>query len=305
MATARTDKQIRAINAKFIKSQFLTAFRQNGHRDLADKISHCGDVIENRPYLAYHKCRSVYCVKCHKEAVAKQTKAVRSLFDRYPTEADQRQNLFHLTIKFDAFRLFTKKGAILVPNPPQETCFPTEYAMTALEDARYQFKHKLRHQFPAIGYAGAFEWEVYSDETLDWRSDDKEFMKELLGNDELRDPRLSESQAHMVLFHAHIVVDLNGVPEMDFRKWMRDEFPKRTGLPEKHTVHLTRLYQEPSIDESIQVLARYPMKTYLHYKRPKFENPYRRIDGKVLAELASFRSSLTWNQIKVFKKPTP
>lgn len=303
MDRIRTPGELGAINAKFIKGQFLSEFRKHGYKDLADKIDECGTPIENHSYFSRHCCRSVYCVKCHKDFVAKQTNAVRSLFDRYSTETEQRQNILHLTIVFDAFRLFTKKGQPLIPKPPQTAEFPTEYADGALKDAREKLKHKLRHKFPDIGYAGAFEWEVYSDETLDWRAHDKAAAKELLGHDKILDPRLTEAQAHIVLFHAHIVVDLNGTQEKEFRTWMKNQFAKRAGIPDKHTVHISKLFENRAIEESIQCLARYPLKTYLHYKRPKWENPYLRIDGEVLAELAAFRSNQKWQGIKIFKKP--
>ena len=289
-----TKSQWDAINAKAIKAKFFNHFNNHGHKHLADKIEECGEPDENynTSHTVIKRCGSVYCVKCHAEYVAKETKAVRALFDRYKTEANQRRNIFHLTIVFDAFRLFTKKGQLFVPKPLATADFPTDYAKTALVDARHKLKHKLRHQFPDIGYAGAFEWEVYSDMTLNWRAHDKAAAIALLGPDATRDPQLTYAQAHIVLFHAHIVVDLNDTPEKDFRKWMRNEFPKRAGIPVKGTVHIGSLWKSRTIEESLQNLARYPYKTYLHYKRPTWANPHLPIEGEVVAELAAFRSSL-------------
>ena len=294
MGKSISKSQWRAISAKNTKAKFLRHFNKHGHKHLADKIEECGKPDQNYSgsYTAIKRCSSVYCTKCHKEYVAKETKAVRALFDGYMTEADQRQNIFHLTIVFDAFRLFTKKGQLFVPKPPATVDFPTDYAKTALADARLKLKHKLRHQFPDIGYAGAFEWEVYSDKTLNWRAHDKAAAIALLGRDATRDPLLTDAQAHIALFHAHIVVDLNGTPEQDFRKWMRNEFPKRAGIPVKGTVHIGSLWKSRTIEESLQNLARYPYKTYLHYKRPTWANPHLPIEGEVVAELAAFRSSL-------------
>ena len=305
MDRLRTSKELAAVKAKSVKRSFLHHLTQHGHKALAEKITECGEPIsrDNVTYFARHRCKSVYCVNCFKGYVAKQTEAVRSLFDKYATEAEQRQNIVHLTIVFDAFRLSTKKGGLFVPTKPPPTAeFPAEYAEEALNDAREKLKHKLRHKFPKIGYAGAFEWEVYSDMTLDWRAHDKVAAIALLGPDATRDPRFTDAQAHIVLFHAHIVVDLNGTSKDEFRNWMKDEFPKRLGIPVHDTIHISSLRADRTIEESIQCLARYPLKTYLHYKRPNWTHPYLRIDGEVVAELAAFRSQIRWQQIKISKK---
>lgn len=301
-----TRREWAAINAKGKKRNFLYRLRQQGHSGLADEIEQCGQPIANDRihYAARHRCGSVYCVKCHGEYVDKQTAAVRALFNRYGTEAEQRENIVHLTIDFDAFRLFTKKGQLLVPKaPPAKTEFPTEYALSSLKDARQALKHKLRHKFPGIGYVGAFEWELFRDETLDWRKEGVEAVMSLLGADEIRDPRLSEAQANIVLFHAHIVVDLNGTPKEEFRSWMREEFTQRCGLPSQDSVYIQSLRCDRGIDETIKCLARYPLKTYLHYKRPNHSDPLLPIDGEAVAELAAFRSERKWQGIKISCKP--
>lgn len=306
MERSRTRKELSAINAKSKKRNFLHKFRKYGHADLADEIEQCGEPIRNDNvlYTARHECRSVYCTKCHGRFVKKQTSAVRSLFDRYGTEAEQRENLVHLTVDFDAFRLYSKKGHMFLPSKlPTNTEFPTDHARYALVVARHALKHKLRYQFPSIGYAGAFEWELFSDETLDWRKRGKEAVMSLLGDDKIRDPRLSETQAHIVLFHAHIVVDLNGTPKDEFRSWMREEFTKKCGLPSQDSVYIQSLRCDRGIEESIKSLARYPLKTYLNYKRPNQEDPLLPINGEAVAELAAFRSNQKWQGIKIWCKP--
>ena len=253
-----TRREWTAINTKSKRRNFLHRLRQQGHSDLADEIEQCGQPIDNDRiyYPARHRCGSVYCVKCHAEYVDKQTAAVRALFNRYGTEAEQRENIVHLTIDFDAFRLFTRKGQLLVPKaPPAETEFPTEYALSSLKDARHALKHKLRHKFPGIGYVGAFEWELFRDETLNWRKEGVEAVMSLLGADEIRDPRLSEAQANIVLFHAHIVVDLNGTPKEEFRTWMRDEFTKRCGLPSRRTPFMSNLCSETAVSKTASMAS--------------------------------------------------
>lgn len=217
------------------------------------------------------RCGSQHCTRCFNRYVETQTQRVRDAFGRYTSEVDQRANIRHLTVLFDAFGfdLHSKPYPTL---PIQRVKAARHYARTEL--------YALKRHFPAVKIVGAFEIEPIDGPTKALRKDASAINSLLVkGQHRSTGPSLhnvatiagmQQWNHHVVLFHGHFVVDLNGTSDKDFRKWCHARWGNncRT-IRVKRGVHIQQLYTDRTIDESINMLSRYPLKTPFHYHVPK------------------------------------
>lgn len=256
----------------------------HGAADVWERIRDCGTDRK--------RCGSLHCVRCFSRYVDHQTKRVRPLFDRYATEADQRANIRHFTVLFDAF------GFDLHSKP-----YPTlsiDRVKAAREFASNEL-YALKRRFPSITIVGAFEIEPLDGPTKALRKD-ATAVDTLLSKGQHRNtgPSLHNVATiagmqpwadHVVLYHGHFVVDLNGTPDRDFREWCHARWGhKCPSNPVRRGVHIQKLYMNRTIDESMAVLARYPFKTPFHYHVPNNKcgqriGPFVRYEDAILAAI--------------------
>jgi len=235
----------------------------HGAYDVWERIRDCG--TDRR------RCGSRYCTKCFNRYVATQTDQVEELFDNYSTEADQRANIRQLTVLFDAFRFDLHSKA-----------YPTICAQRsnkARDYARRELEALKRH-FPSIRIVGALEMEPIDGPTKARRKDSSA-IDALLVMGAHRDttpgvyrfltaPGMQQWADHLILYHGHFVVDLNGTDDKDFRSWCHKRWGhNRPKNPVRRGAYVQRLYTNRTIQQSLQTLARYPLKTPFHYHVPK------------------------------------
>lgn len=217
------------------------------------------------------RCGSRYCTKCFNRYVDSQTTLMRQLFANHATEADQRANIRQLTVLFDAF-----------PFDLHSKAYPTICAQRSDKARAYARKEiqALKRRFPAITIVGAFEMEPIDGPTKESRRDSSALdtllrvgMARHTGHGIYRTHVPSSMQQwanHLILYHGHFVVDLNGTDDKDFRVWCHSRWGnKRRNDPVRRGVHVQNLYTTRTIEQSLQTLARYPLKTPFHYHVPK------------------------------------
>ena len=96
---------------------------------------------------------------------------------------------------------------------------------------------------------------------------------------------------HVVLYHGHFVADLNGTDDRTFRDWCHARWGHNCpNTPVRRGAYIQKLYTDRTIDKSIDVLSRYPLKTPFHYHVPKDKYgkpvaPSRLYEDKILSAM--------------------
>ena len=248
--TGATGLKAPALTVKRKRAWMERALRTHGAAQVWDRIRDCGTDRK--------RCGSQHCTRCFNRYVETQTKRVRALFGRYTSEADQRANIRHLTVLFDAFGfdLHSKPYPTL---PIQRVKAARDYARTEL--------YALKRHFPAVTIVGAFEIEPIDGPTKALRKD-ASAISSLLTKGQQRNtgPSLhnvatiagmQQWDDHVVLYHGHFVVDLNGTSDKDFRKWCHARWGHNCpDTPVRRGVYIQKLYTDRTIDKSIDILSR-------------------------------------------------
>jgi hypothetical protein len=311
-AVRESDRAKKLATTVNVKQQLIKdALREHGRDSLSehsawelrDKISDCG--TDRR------RCGSPYCVRCHSRFLKGQERPMRRLFNRYASEVDQRQNIRFLTILFDAYGFDARKS---FGRQQFSLAFPLRRTQAAIKYARAEIQ-VLKRRFPKLKIVGAFEMDVL-DATARSLRNDATTLQALLKAGEVRDqrasflrlicpPTMASWQDHVIIFHAHLVVDLDGTDEQMFRDWCHKRWGKNcpnNSIP--HGVHITRLRSDRAIENSIEMLARYPLKTPFHYHVPRDAKgrlvaPKRPLEKPILAAMVVGRSALGIRGIRV------
>ena len=102
---------------------------------------------------------------------------------------------------------------------------------------------------------------------------------------------------HLILYHGHFVVDLNGTEDREFRSWCHQRWGhNRPKNPVRRGAYVQRLYKNRTIQQSLQTLARYPLKTPFYYHVPKnnrgqLVNQQRRYELTILSAMCRYDPS--------------
>lgn len=249
-----------------LKEKALTTF---GLAPLWDKMDEC-----RKPTGQRHdrdRCGTIYCIQCYNRAVARQHQRITKLFQRHSSEAEQRQHLRHVTLLFDAygFDLWSK------PYP----VFPYDRTLTGIDYARKEL-NALKRKFPELVMVGAFELEPMDGPARNRRYNAKAIVA-LLNDGAVRDTGLgikrisvptgmAKWQDHVLVLHAHILMDLQGTDISAFDTYCRQRFGnlrKVNKVP--RGVVINPLRDNMTIPESITGISKYPYKTFFHYDLPK------------------------------------
>lgn len=259
--SAKVKRQTATVRQK--RAWMEQALCAHGAYDVWERISNCGTDRK--------RCGSRYCTKCFNRYVATQTGLVEKLFDNYATEADQRDNIRQLTVLFDAFHFD-------LHSKPYPTLSPARVDV-ARAFARKELQ-ALKRRFPSITVVGALEMEPIDGPTKARRKDSSA-IDALLVMGAHRDtapgvyrfltaPGMQQWADYLILYHGHFVVDLNGTDDKDFRSWCHKRWGhNRPKNPVRRGAYVQRLYKNRTIQQSLQTMARYPLKTPFHYHVPK------------------------------------
>lgn len=278
--TGATGLKASALTVKRKRAWMERALCAHGADQVWDRIRDCGTDRK--------RCGSQHCTRCFNRYVETQTTRVRALFGRYTSEADQRANIRHLTVLFDAFGfdLYSKPYPTL---PIQRVKAARHYARTEL--------YALKRHFPAVTIVGAFEMEPIDAPTKALRKD-ASAIDALLDKGQCRStvpslynvvsiPSMQQWDDHVVLFHGHFVIDLNGTSDRDFREWCHARWGHNCpNTPVRRGAYIQKLYTNRKIDESINVLSRYPLKTPFHFHIPRDKL------GNLVAELRLYEDEI-------------
>ena len=253
------------------------------------------------------RCGSPHCIKCHKRFVAGQVRLMNQLFARYASESDQRKNIRHVSILLDAY------GFDLESKP--YPVFPVERTGDGIKYARTEIQ-ALKRRFPDVKILGALELDVLDEEARGLQKRQRT-IDALLSASAVRDrygrplynlvpPNgMEEWDNHILLLHAHLVVDLNETDEADFRRWCHKRWGNaRSENPVPRGVHITPLYLDRKVDVSAAILARYPLKTPFHYHVPKDKTgrdvaPRRPLEPSILSAMVVGRAALGIRGLRV------
>ncbi|QNT68848.1 hypothetical protein HQ394_05120 [Defluviicoccus vanus] len=252
------------------------------------------------------RCSSPFCIKCFNRYVEGQTLLMKRLFDRYPTEVDQRQNIRFLTILFDAYTFDLHAARYPV--------FPLERTRLAIKYARNEIQ-ALKRRFPTLKIVGALELDVLDSIARNLRKD-AGTIETLLNEGLVRDTRSFYEvliqpfhtrgwEDHVLLLHGHLVVGLDGVDDRAFRRWCHGRWGKNCpNKPIRRGVHITSLRSNRTIEESLNILARYPLKTPFHYHVPRDAKgrlvaDKRPLEDPILAAMVVGRSLLGIRETRV------
>jgi hypothetical protein len=232
---------------------------------------------------------------------------MNGLFGGYATGTDQRENIRHVSVLFDAYGFDLESR----PHP----VFPLQRTLAGIKYARDEVQ-ALKRRFPNIKILGALELDVLDAVARGLQKNPKT-MEALLSAGLARDyyrsplcrlvppPGMEEWEEHVLVLHAHLVVDLNGADKRAFRNWCHERWgntrPKnRVPRPKNRVprgVHITPLRLDRPIETSINMLARYPLKTPFHYHVPKDKAgcdiaPRRALEPAILSAMIVGRSQL-------------
>lgn len=253
------------------------------------------------------RCGSPHCVHCHRRFVKGQARLMNRLFERYATEADQRENIRHVSVLFDAYGFDLESR----PHP----VFPLQRTLAGIKYARDEVQALKRH-FPNIKILGALEIDVLDAVARGLQKNPKTLEALLsagLARDHYRSPLwclvpppgMEEWDEHLLVLHMHLVVDLSGTDSRAFRKWCHKRWGNtRPKNPVPRGVHIAPLRFDRAIETSIKMLARYPLKTPFHYHVPKDRlgrdvAPRRALEPAILAAMVVGRSQLGIRHLRV------
>jgi len=251
------------------------ALWNNGHFNEWDKIEECG----RGSY-----CSSLFCVACFNRAVISRTTSVRNLFEEYDSERDQREQICHVTIlnRCIPFRVYTDAKRHYLEINKNEV-------LDAIRTAKDELKAVRRHwkKEGNVKISGFFEFHLFDTKSLQNRKDTRTVNS--LHNYVVYDsnsPLQNIADNHFVLVHSHSVVSLNGVNKEDFREYLKEMYPLN------RQSYLQSLRSDRAINQTIETLARYPLKSPFCYSETDPKVVKRRIDESVFSSLIMARNQI-------------
>jgi hypothetical protein len=268
-----------------LKERVLTNF---GHAALWHKMDDCRKPADERHDR--ERCGTIYCIPCYNRAIERQRERIISVFQRHTSEQAQRSHLRHVTLLFDAygFDLWAKSYPT----------FPYDRTLAGIEYARKELR-AMKRKFPNLVMVGGIELEPMDKDARQRRYNSKA-TDSLLLEGAVRDRAvgyrrisvpsgMEKWQDHIILLHAHILMDINGTDEQAFKSYCQERLGnKRKVNPVPRGVVINPLRDNKTINESIDGISRYPYKTFFHYnlpKRLKDQVPPDRYEDEILATM--------------------
>lgn len=260
-----------------LRGYVLDALTSTQSIALMDKMEACGTKVEHPNYTSTIECQSLYCAKrkhpktkkvqsCYVKFVDTQKDKIATVLKKYATKAEHQNELRQVTILFSTFG-FDTSGAYPV--------FPMDVVTDAIEQARGELLY-LKNKFPKVRWRGGFSWEIAHPDYLGKKKrktlkvlkehSEKEglFYKPKGGYSHLESPW----KEHLITFHCHLIVDLNGTNPDDFY----DACHKKWGLignikrPVPDGVLVQTLNPKKPIEDSLMSMAQYPFRNQFDYK---------------------------------------
>ncbi len=273
-ATLNKEEEIDAQGKRHSKIEQRDAWKERalstfGHAPLWDKMDQCRKPVDQR--LDRDRCGTIYCIPCYNRAIKRQQERITEVFQRHPSEVEQRKHLRHVTLLFDCygFDLWAK------PFPT----FPYERTLAGIKYARTELQI-MKRKFPDLLMLGAFEVEPMDDDARQRRYNGKA-IDSLLLEGAVRDtavgtnrlsvpPGMTKWQKHVLILHAHVLFDMKGTDFDAFDSHCRERLGNQRRVNKvPRGVLVNTLRDNKMIDESIEGIAKYPFKTFFHYDLPK------------------------------------
>ncbi len=227
------------------------------YHNLGASMASCGDVDGWGNII---NCRSPYCMRCGGTMIKNQQNVIATALAKYPTHQQQRDNLKHLTILFAIYPFDTTRTTYPV--------FPMATAIAAKKDADRMLRNfRALKRFKGLRWRGAFSWEaIHLHRLTDKKLVTDTALIKASAAYQPATPPTGKWQHHRLLFHAHLVVDLDGldrdaVADYCHEHWGNDkkEYPVPDGA------QLDSLFPSMPVNESLDWLARYPLKSKFDY----------------------------------------
>lgn len=235
-----------------------TALGQRAYyHKLGASIASCGDVDGWGNII---NCRSPYCMRCGGKMIGAQQKIIATALAKYPTNQQQRDNLRHLTILFAVFPFDTSSATYPV--------FPTDTAIAAKKDADRMLRNfGALKRFKGMRWRGAYSWESIRDNLLtDTKRRTITALKKASTAYQPATPPKGKWQHHRILFHAHLVVDLNGLDRNAVAGYCRQHWGNNKAVNRvPDGAQLDSLFYNKPVDDSLDDLAKYPLKSKFDY----------------------------------------
>ena len=227
------------------QQRLASALDTAGESALLDQIQGC-----KRPRSPV--CGSLYCPKCYSFFRDAQQKLVdRNIINKHSSVADLHKNLRSLTILHSVIPL------------DQYHQIDLKLLRSDIRKHRRKFETLAKRTFPSISMVGAFEFEIH-DQINNLQMPRKQATVIDLPNASFFWP-----SRHILIFHSHLLVDLNGTSDANFIAACKRRWPSKNAVLVKR---LTNNQQKP-ISKSIQHIVRYPFKAQFSYPDPNRDNP--------------------------------
>ena len=205
-------------------------------------------------------CRSPYCMRCGGKMIGAQQKIISTALKKYPTNQQQRDNLRHLTLLFSVFPFDLSSTTYPV--------FPLNTAISAKKDADRMLRNfGAIKRFTGLRWRGAYSWEPVHQH---WLTTTKlrtiTALKKASAVYQPANPPTGKWQHHQILFHAHLVVDLNGLDRNAVADYCHEHWGnKKIVDPVPDGAQLDPLFYNKPVDDSLKDLAKYPLKSKFDY----------------------------------------
>jgi hypothetical protein len=259
----------------------INALRRFGYESLADKIENCRKGA---------RCGSYWCGKCrHASAKGLELRLSRRFCRFEGDHAQAVKDLRWVTVIHDFVPLDVGK------------------VEKSLKKGKHLL-HTVRRHFPDIWIRGAWELEVIDVAALAKSDGGKgsvklDTLKTMLG-------RKCSSESFLLLVHFHVVVDLNGHSEVEFKRWLRrrkvwKKHPRQIDVSSiwssktqltmsgKHTSYENM--GQKALDDLAWKLGSYPFKSRVQFNHTFRTDDYKDgsyIPDKELARLVHYHDTI-------------
>lgn len=286
---------------------------------LADKMDDCSsDDRWGNPI----KCHCLYCAKrrdkdgtpnsCYIITTDKQKADMATVLDRYDNDDEQlRANLRWVTLLFSVYSFDLKAESYptfpldIVKMNPKGKGSATGTVMDAKKKAQKQLS-AMRTMFPNMAWFGSFSWEVIHLDLLGAKKQEtipaliKASSSKGIISPAQEPPIFGDTMGHWrkhyITFHTHLVVDLRGSDEQEWRNYchrMWGSQNKKFPIPDG--VRIENL-NERKVTDSLDTFAVYPFVNQWNYKQSKADKkakvPVTRLEPEILSALINGTTEL-------------
>lgn len=226
------------------------------HR-LGSSIASCGNMDGWGNVI---NCRSPYCMRCGGRMIKSQQQIISTALNKYFTDQEQRDNLKHLTILFSIFPFDTSSATYPI--------FPMDMAIAAKKDADRMLRNfSALKRFKGLRWRGAYSWEaIHHNYLTDKKLRTNTALKKASALYQPAIPPNGKWQHHQILFHAHLVVDLNGLDRNAVAEYCHQHWGNKKAInPVPDGAQLDSLIYNKPVSDSLNALAKYPFKSKFDY----------------------------------------